>query len=246
MGTISLIVGVLGLIITLYSMKMKRNEISHFLIKSYDIGNGLTAVFPDFRIFYKEENLAKYVRVYEGCFTNIGNKDIFKNNEDIEIGLSFPENCVVKAVKVVPSTNELNVKATTGENDNKVQFVVKELFKTKEHFEYMAIVESSNEIDDSYNKLQFQLRLPDTKAIQNIDHLIEKRFRRYKRNFLILAIVMFLTLLLLQLSAFFIEKNSYLEDSITIVLIVSFIVFALYSLYEIGTFWKYLKVWKRI
>ena len=246
MGTISLIIGVLGLFITLYSMKMKRNEISHLLMKSYDIGNGLNTVFPDFRILYKDENLAKYVRVYEGCFMNTGNKDIYKNYEDIEIGLSFPENCVVKAVKVVPSTNELNVKATTGENDNKVQFVVKELFKTKEHFEYMAIVESSNEIDDSYNKLQFQLRLPDTKAIQNIDHLIERRFRRYKRNFLILAIVMFLVLLLLQLSVFFIDNDSYLEDSITMALIVSFIVFVLYSLYEIGTFWKYLKVWKRV
>lgn len=246
MGTISLIVGVLGLFITLYSMKMKRNEISHFLIKSYDIGNGLNAVFPDFRILYKDENLAKYIRVYEGCFANTGNKDIYKNNEDIEIGLSFPENCVIKAVKVVQSTNELNVKAITGEIDNKVQFLVKELFKTKEHFEYIVIAESSKEIDDSYNKLKFQLRLPDTKAIQNIDHQIEKIFRRYKRNFLIIAITMFLILLLLQLSAFFIEKNSYLEDSIIIVLIVSFIVFAIYSLYEIGTFWKYLKVWKRI
>ena len=246
MGTISIIIGVLGLFITLYTMKIKRNEISHFLIRTYDIGKGLNAVFPDFRILYKDEKLAKYVRVYEGNFTNTGNKDIYKNNEDIEIGMSFPENCVVKAVQVIPSTNEFEVKATAGENDNKVQFVVKELFKTKEYFQYMAIVESSNEIDDSYNKLQFQLRLPDTKAIQNIDQLIEKRFRRYKRNFIIIAIVMFLVLILLQLSAFFIEKNLYLEDSIALVLIVSFIVFALYSLYEIGTFWRYLKVWKNV
>ncbi len=144
-----------------YKKQMKKKEITHFLIKTYDIGKGLKDLFPEFKISYNNEDLAKHVRVYEGILENTGYHDV-SDNENIAIKMFFPENCVVKAVKVVTSTGGLIVDPTINGKNNEVQFVMGKLLKTKQSFEYTAIVESSANISDSSDSLAFDHMLPDT------------------------------------------------------------------------------------
>ena len=153
---------IFGVFITRYYYKkqMKKKEITHFLIKTYDIGKGLKDLFPGFKISYNNEDLAKHVRVYEGLLKNTGYHDVYDNN--IAITMLFPENCVVKAVRVVPSTGGLIVKPTINGKNNEVQFIMGKLFKSKQSFEYTAIVESSASISDSSDSLAFSHMLPDT------------------------------------------------------------------------------------
>jgi len=161
-----------------YKKQIKKKEITHFLIKSYDIGKGLREVFPDFKISYNNDELAKYVRVYEGYFKNTGYNDV-SDNENIAIKMIFPQNCVVKAVKVRPLSRDLIVESTIGKNINEVQFVIGKLLKTKQSFEYTAIVESSENVSDSSGDLMFSHMLPDT-DIQDGNKLFDASEKDFK------------------------------------------------------------------
>jgi hypothetical protein len=168
----------ISIVVTRYYTKiqMKKKEVTHFLINSYDVGKGLKDVFPEFSISYKNEVLAKHVRVYEGCFMNTGNKDVY-NNDNIEIQMAFPKDYIVKAVNVDPSSDDLIVNVITSENSNKVIFLVKELFKTNKRFKYSAIVECPNDIAATNSDLVFEHKLPDT-VINDGDKLYENRKKR--------------------------------------------------------------------
>lgn len=168
----------ISIVVTRYytKMQMKKREVTHFLINSYDIGKGLKDVFPEFSISYKNEVLAKYVRVYEGCFMNTGNKDVH-NNDNIEIQMAFPKDYMVKAVKVDPSSDDLIVNAITGDNSNKVIFLIEDIFKTNKRFKYSAIVECPKDIAATNTDLIFEHKLPDT-DIYDGDKLYKIKKRR--------------------------------------------------------------------
>lgn len=170
---------------------MAKNEISHFLLKSYDIGKGLKNKFPEFSILYNDEEMAKYVRVYEGCFLNTGNKDINNSNEDLEIDIIFPKNSTVKAVKVGPLTDELKVDAISGINANEVKFIITKLLKTSERFNYTAIIESTKQINGSHEVLRFKHRIPNTDNIHDGDKQYENKKRQNFRIFECVLCVLF-------------------------------------------------------
>ncbi len=153
------------------NIQMKNNSISHILIKTYDIGKGLKDVFPDFNVTYNNDKLDKYVRIYEGQFINIGNKDIQGIDNMVEFTMAFPDNCTVKAVKVLQSSKSLKVKHSIGVKTNEVQFVVEKLFKTNDCFRYTAIVESPNYISDSSDCLSFDHMIPNTNILNGDQHI---------------------------------------------------------------------------
>ena len=57
LSIISIVIAGWGIYIAF--QQRKKNEISHFLIQSYDIGNGLNTVFPGFRIVYNNDDVTK-------------------------------------------------------------------------------------------------------------------------------------------------------------------------------------------
>ena len=61
----------------LWNRKQTKNrEITHFSINSYDIGKGLSDVFPEFQLQFNGENLVEDVKVLKGGFINTGNKGL--------------------------------------------------------------------------------------------------------------------------------------------------------------------------
>ena len=125
--------------------QMKKNQIDHYFINSYDIGKGLTDDFPDFALHYGYEVLSNNVMVLQGGFMNTGRNDIGERDKKTEIKLVLPEGCAVKAVKVSPSVNGLKVciedsqRIEEKKRNDELCFEIDGVMKSKEWFNYIAI-----------------------------------------------------------------------------------------------------------
>ena len=84
---------IIAISVTWYFTKkqMKKNEITHFSINSYDVGKGLHNVFPNFRLTYEGEEMSNKVIVLKGGFINSGRNDIIGLKNDSNIKIFLPE-----------------------------------------------------------------------------------------------------------------------------------------------------------
>jgi hypothetical protein len=182
-GTIiSIVLGIAGIIFTYFIARwqMKKSRIDHYLINSYDIGKGLTDEFPGFSLHYGNEVLSKNVKVLKGGFINIGRNDIGDDDRTTDIRIILPEGCVVKAVNVCPLGSGLIVKSRIDEEKrNVICFRVEGLLISKECFDYTAIIEAPDDMNNIDNKLVFNHRIKNTTIqntyIGNIAQFQEKR-----------------------------------------------------------------------
>ena len=213
---------VIGIIATHYYTKkqMAKNQISHFAIRSFNLAKGMREIFPDFQMVYQGKSLTKYARVCQGCFRNTGNKDIH-NNDGLDFSLIFPEEYVVKAIKVFPSTDDLIIHTQIDENSNKVNFVINELIRTGEEFKYTVILESSEYLGNPFGHLSFSNRIPDTSILEaDVKHV--KLYRRFSS-------FGFLTTLLLMILILFSWKKHLLTNDVLlyVFIICTFVIAAL-------------------
>ncbi len=144
--------------------QIKKNSIVHYSINSYDIGKGLSDEFPEFLLTYKGDALSNDVIVFKGCFMNRGRNDIntFKGTSDIK--LIFPKDCILKAVTVSPSVEEMKVKATIDEFEgNIINFGIADFMGSGEFFKYTAIMEVEKYIKEIQNSISFYIRINDVK-----------------------------------------------------------------------------------
>ena len=164
---LTIILFVVGLIASYFIAKwqMKKNKIVHFTIKSYDIGKGLRDEFPEFELHFSGETLSKDVKVIKGGFINIGKNDI----EGAEFNLVLPDGCIIKTIKIAPTDDNLIVNASVApDKKHIIRFTINGIFISDEHFEYTAIVEVPEEIDDIADKMLFQHRIKNTEKIKKI------------------------------------------------------------------------------
>ena len=170
---ISIVLTVASIICTiLFGMRpipMKKNQIFHYFINSYDIGKGLTDEFPEFALHYGNEVLSNNVKVLKGGFMNTGRNDIGDKSDVTEINMVLPEGCTVKAVKVSPICKKLKVDGTISPNkDNKnggegLNFKINGIMKSKEWFNYTAIIETPDIKGSIYKQLDFDHRIKNTR-----------------------------------------------------------------------------------
>ena len=168
--TISIVLGVAGIIATYLftKLQMRKNKINHYFINSYDIGKGLTDMFPEFKLHYGNEVLSNNVRVLQGGFMNTGRNDIGEDDKQTFFSLILPEGCCVKAVQLSPLVNGLCVNSNINENEkNKIVFSVDGLFKSDECFNYSAIIETPDGIGGLYDQIKLDHRIKNT-MIQNL------------------------------------------------------------------------------
>lgn len=152
--------------------QMKKNRIDHYFINSYDIGKGLTDEFPDFSLHYGDEMLVNNVKVLQGGFMNTGNRDIGDDGKLTGFKLILPNGCVVKNAKVSPLKNGLKVNCPIKNEDcwiieqkreeNELCFEIDGVMKSKEWFNYTAIIETPNGMGDLYKQLGLDHRIKDT------------------------------------------------------------------------------------
>lgn len=168
--TLQIIISVLagGLITWFFSWFFFRRQngkfrIAHFLTDAYDIGKGLTDVFPDFELTYKRETMSKIVYVLKGGFMNVGHGDIVGLEGKDDIKMILPEGCNVRDIDIIPSDEKLIVNET--HEGNLIKFGIEKFFATDEFFNYVAIVESDKEIESWVEKgvLKFNNRILKTK-----------------------------------------------------------------------------------
>lgn len=163
---LTIILFIVGLIAAYFIAKwqMKKNKIVHYTINNYDIGKRLRNDFPEVEMHYSGDVLANNVKVLKGGFMNTGNNDI----EETKFSLVLPQGCIIKTLKVIPSKEDLIVKEIIDpDRKNTVQFVVEGVFIKDEYFEYAAIVETPDGIEDFSEKLSFQHRIKNTEKIKN-------------------------------------------------------------------------------
>lgn len=182
--------------------QMKKNKIVHFSINSYDIGKGLSNEFPEFQLHFGSEGLADNVMVLKGGFMNTGRNDINALKGDADIKLILPEECKIKAVKVLPSTDDLIVN-TNQDKENVINFGIRELFKSNEYFKYTAIIETSKEIEDIFDNLKFQHRILNTEKIQDTYIGLQRKYRKYRRGRMVLLLSFFILFLLFPYTTLF-------------------------------------------
>lgn len=164
---LTIILFIVGLIASYFIARwqMKKNKIVHFTIKTYDIGKGLRDDFPEFELHFSGETLSKEVKVIKGGFINIGKNDI----ENTEFNLVLPDGCIVKTIKITPTEGDLVVNASTAlDKKNTINFVINGIFISDEYFEYTAIVEVPEGIEDIADKMLFQHRIKNTEKIKKI------------------------------------------------------------------------------
>lgn len=200
-----ILTSIIAIVITWYFTRkqMKKNEITHFSINSYDIGKGLSDEFPEFKLHFGGDILADNVMVLKGGFMNTGRNDINALKGDADIKLILPDGCTLKAVKVTPSTEELIV-STNKNDENVIPFGIAELFKSNEFFLYTAIVETSKEIKNISGMIKFQHRILNTDIINTHVGLSNVFIRRktYKWFKRAIAILSLLFLLFIPLSIY--------------------------------------------
>jgi len=146
--------------------QIKKTRIDHYFINSYDIGKGLTDVFPEFSLHYGDEVLNKNVMVLQGGIMNTDRNDIGKKNETTEINIKLPEGCNIIDIDVSTSCEGLKVNGTAkfpnndGTKDKRVLgFEIDGIMKSKEWFNYTAIFETSGIIGNLYKQLDTDNRL---------------------------------------------------------------------------------------
>ena len=214
---LTIILAFLGIIASViitrhYTRKqMAKNQISHLLLKSYDIGDGLREIFPNLQILYNGNDLEKYTRVVKGNFNNTGNKDIH-SNDDLELSLIFPDNFAIKDIKVVPSTEDLEISTEIDkENKNKVHFFIKKLIRSGEYFSYIAILDSTEYNNNPFDGLRFSNRIPNTSVL---DEERERDRKGVKKS-----IITFIIALIIFAIYYFWGKSYLIEGSITRIII---------------------------
>lgn len=122
-----------------------KSVITHFSISSYDIGKGLSEMFPEFQLQYNGNNLVGEVKVLKGYIVNSGNKDVAELDKK-PIQLLLPDGCKVKAINVLFESKDLEVNPAIG--DSKIDFMVSDgVLKTNDIFEYTAIIETPKGIE---------------------------------------------------------------------------------------------------
>lgn len=170
----TMILFVLSLIFTVavtwyYTRKqMKKNEITHFSINSYDVGKGLHNVFPNFRLTYEGEEMSDEVLVLKGGFVNTGRNDITGLKNDSDIKIILPDGCSLKEIQIKSLCSDLSVKdCCNKETPNVISFGIDEKFMSGESFEYTAIIESKEVVKDLRRKIEFKHRIANTSKIRN-------------------------------------------------------------------------------
>jgi hypothetical protein len=160
---------IVGAIISYFIAKwqMKKNEIVHFSINSYDIGKGLSDEFPDFKLHFAGEVLADNVMVLKGGFMNTGRNDINGLKGENDIKMILPEECKFRTVKVTSSTEDLLVNANIS-SKNIINFGINEIIKANEYFKYTAILETSKEVKNISEKIKIQHRILNTDEIKDV------------------------------------------------------------------------------
>lgn len=174
--------------------QMKKNKIAHFVTNTFDIGKGLTKIFPNFQMQYNGENLTNEVKVLAGGFMNLGRNDICTPQGEItSVQLILPQECVVKDINTKTSSKGLNItpQIENGQ-ENVINFNISNLFKTDEYFQYIAIVEMPKDTGSLLNKLKFNHRIPNTDNIQSTYIGLEWKYQRHKflRIFMYLLMIM--------------------------------------------------------
>ncbi len=209
---------VIAIAITWYFTRkqMKKNEITHFSINSYDVGKGLHNEFPKFQLTYDNKELSNDVLVLKGGFINSGRNDItgLKNASDINIIL--PNECSLREIKIKQLSNELGITVCKKEATNIISFGIDEKFMSGESFEYTAIVETTKEIKNLHRKIEFKHRIPNTSKIKNeyfrgeqtqMGHLIMQEPTEKALGFMSLMAVVFFCVA--SMSFIFVQKMSY-------------------------------------
>lgn len=165
---------VLSLIFTVavtwyYTRKqMKKNEITHFSINSYDVGKGLHNVFPNFKLTYEGKEMSDEVLVLKGGFVNTGRNDIVGLKNDSDIKIILPNGCSLREIQIKSLCSDLCVKdCCNKETPNVISFGIDEKFMSGESFEYTAIIESTEEVKDLRRKIGFKHRIANTSKIRD-------------------------------------------------------------------------------
>ena len=175
---------IIAILITWYFTRkqMKKNEITHFSINSYDIGKGLHDEFPKLQLNYENEVLSEKVLVLKGGFINTGRNDItgLKNNSDVNIIL--PDDCYMKDIIIRRLSDDVEVNACVDkEKSNVINFSINENFMSGESFEYSAIIEAKSDISHLDRLISFKHRIPNTAKIRN-EHLSDLEVYREERH----------------------------------------------------------------
>lgn len=167
MGTI---LSIISIILTWYftKMQMKKNEITHFLINSYNVGKGLQNDFSKFQLTYDRNELSNEVQILKGYFINTGRNDIIGLKNESDININLPKECVLKDIIIKRKSKNLDVSAHINtDTPNVIDFAINDKFMSGEFFEYAAIVESTNDIIRLDRKLTYNHRIPNTSKIKN-------------------------------------------------------------------------------
>lgn len=142
--------------------QMKNNEITHYSINSFDVGKGLRTDFPQFQINYEGKEINNEVHVLKGGFVNTG-RDISDLKGKTELSITLPKSCRLKDIKVQESNTEFQVKASSDEKEpNVIKFGIFEQLMHDEGFNYTAIVETGEVINNLRHEVKYNKRIPRT------------------------------------------------------------------------------------
>ena len=118
--------------------------------------------FPQFQINYEGKEINNEVHVLKGGFVNTG-RDISDLKGKTELSITLPKSCRLKDIKVQESNTEFQVKASSDEKEpNVIKFGIFEQLMHDEGFNYTAIVETGEVINNLRHEVKYNKRIPRT------------------------------------------------------------------------------------
>ncbi|PHR47034.1 MAG: hypothetical protein COA32_08920 [Fluviicola sp.] len=185
---ISIIIGIIGLVLTAYSIylfvKKKKYPGKLTLIKENSVGlfNELANTFEEIKIEFKDSPIDKNIIYIKGSLINNGENDLNFNNSEVPVGLHLKEN--LKWIKSKITKSSENVNCTTEiETDRVLNFKCGYL-KINEFFQFEALIETNDSKFDSgniFDQFDPKHRLINTQRI-GITSYLDERQRQKKQS----------------------------------------------------------------
>ena len=188
--TIGVITSLIGAFI--YSaFQPERIIISYELSQPLDIGKGLSTIFPSFELRHNGNTINNGVVQYiHGLFMNTSKKDVETTNTNNQIELILPDSCQVMEV-YVPKAKNYEVEAI--KSNNKIIFLLPEILKPNEKFDFYAIF---NNHDEKELKFDTNTRIQDV-SLQDVSlQVIKIQTNKIASIIAILVMIIAITFLL--------------------------------------------------
>lgn len=210
---ISIVVSILGIVATITFgilsidlFRRKKNPGKLTLVKQMEIGlfNNIAQNFEEIAILYKGNPIKENVIYLKATIINDGDIDIDGSRVEKTLTLVLTEGLKWIKAKVTSHSKELICTDVIEADNLELKFNFG-LIRKKEHFQFEALIETTNSnqnAEDIFDKIDILHRIPNTQKVKQVSVLSEEQMTKKKKKIKTYSITFGAQLLIILLALF--------------------------------------------